>query len=380
MRDKFILAAGPNHPIGDTGGSEQVTLTVAQMPSHSHSYGLAYTNDGPHSLYPQISDGGISLKSLSTNDSGSSQPHSNMPPYYTLCAIQKISRDDTDGPTFVPSVSEEGVISWTNDGGLPNPEPVNIRGPEGPAGPKGEAGQDGEQGPQGIQGVQGDQGIQGLPGATGPQGPEGQAGKTPYIGENGNWWIGETDTGVQAAGSGADIEFGDGLSKDGETVSVTIPTRGIFTTEEYEALPTAQKNTGLLIVDDGQSGGGSGGGSSSAEEIYSTEETRIGTWSDGKPLYRKVINASSNQDGDNVLLATLPEVLNIKRITGCASFSDQSGTYWIPIPYFYPSGGSIMVFVSNNQIIAIISTFGNAELTYELIVEYTKTTDQEVTA
>ena len=28
----------------------------------------------------------------------------------------------------------------------------------------------------------------------------GEDGLTPYIGENGNWWIGEEDTGVQAAG------------------------------------------------------------------------------------------------------------------------------------------------------------------------------------
>ena len=26
-------------------------------------------------------------------------------------------------------------------------------------------------------------------------------GKTPYIGENGNWWIGDTDTGIKAGGS-----------------------------------------------------------------------------------------------------------------------------------------------------------------------------------
>lgn len=33
--------------------------------------------------------------------------------------------------TFIPSVSEEGIISWTNDGGLDNPEPRNVRGPTG---------------------------------------------------------------------------------------------------------------------------------------------------------------------------------------------------------------------------------------------------------
>lgn len=35
------------------------------------------------------------------------------------------------GTIFFPSVSEEGVISWTNNGNLPNPEPVNIKGKDG---------------------------------------------------------------------------------------------------------------------------------------------------------------------------------------------------------------------------------------------------------
>ena len=39
-----------------------------------------------------------------------------------------------NGATFTPSVSPEGVISWTNDRELPNPEPVNIKGEQGPAG------------------------------------------------------------------------------------------------------------------------------------------------------------------------------------------------------------------------------------------------------
>ena len=42
------------------------------------------------------------------------------------------------GATFTPSVSSDGVISWTNDKGLPNPDPVDIMGPEGPKGPKGD--------------------------------------------------------------------------------------------------------------------------------------------------------------------------------------------------------------------------------------------------
>ena len=36
-----------------------------------------------------------------------------------------------NGATFTPSVSEAGVISWTNDKNLNNPDPVNIKGEDG---------------------------------------------------------------------------------------------------------------------------------------------------------------------------------------------------------------------------------------------------------
>lgn len=36
-----------------------------------------------------------------------------------------------DGATFTPHVDADGTLSWTNDAGLDNPEPVNIRGPKG---------------------------------------------------------------------------------------------------------------------------------------------------------------------------------------------------------------------------------------------------------
>ena len=67
----------------------------------------------------------------------------------------------------------------------------------------------GEQGPQGIQGIQGEQGPKGDIGDIGPQGPAGQDGTngtdgedgiTPHIGENGNWFLGETDTGKPSRG------------------------------------------------------------------------------------------------------------------------------------------------------------------------------------
>ena len=40
----------------------------------------------------------------------------------------------TNGVTFTPNVSSEGIISWTNNAGLPNPESRDIRGPRGEPG------------------------------------------------------------------------------------------------------------------------------------------------------------------------------------------------------------------------------------------------------
>lgn len=38
------------------------------------------------------------------------------------------------GYTYTPHVSADGTLSWTNNGGLDDPDPVNIMGPEGPQG------------------------------------------------------------------------------------------------------------------------------------------------------------------------------------------------------------------------------------------------------
>lgn len=40
-----------------------------------------------------------------------------------------------NGVTFTPAVSAQGVISWTNDGGLPNPQSQDIKGVKGDPGP-----------------------------------------------------------------------------------------------------------------------------------------------------------------------------------------------------------------------------------------------------
>ena len=63
------------------------------------------------------------------------------------------------------------------------------------------AGQDGKNGSNGADGKDGKNGADGKDGKDGADGKDGQ---TPYIGENGNWWIGTTDTGVAAKGDKGD--------------------------------------------------------------------------------------------------------------------------------------------------------------------------------
>ena len=117
-------------------------------------------------------------------------------------------QDGEDGATFIPSVSENGIISWTNDKGLPNPEPVNIKGPkgdDGDAGPQGSPGQDGYSPTVQVEDIAGGSRIT-ITDEDGPHifeimdGLDGGEAATPEIGANGNWYIGGVDTGKPSRG------------------------------------------------------------------------------------------------------------------------------------------------------------------------------------
>lgn len=85
------------------------------------------------------------------------------------------------GPVFTPSISADGVVSWTNNGGLENPDPVSVKGDTGPQGPKGDQGDKGDTGATGPQGETGPQGATGATGAQGPKGDKGDKGDTGYL-------------------------------------------------------------------------------------------------------------------------------------------------------------------------------------------------------
>ena len=90
LRGKFVAGAddGTNYSVGATGGANTVTLTVAQMPSHSHSFGTYRNNYGPYSRVFGSGNSGFKMN-ISTANAGSTQAHENRPPYYALCYIMK---------------------------------------------------------------------------------------------------------------------------------------------------------------------------------------------------------------------------------------------------------------------------------------------------
>ena len=55
---------------------------------------------------------------------------------------EKGEKGDT-GTIFTPNVATNGELSWSNDGSLPNPQTVNIKGPKGDKGDKGDIGNTG---------------------------------------------------------------------------------------------------------------------------------------------------------------------------------------------------------------------------------------------
>jgi microcystin-dependent protein len=105
LQSRFPMHQGTNggntFVIGETGGNESVTLTVQQIPAHSHTPGAntAGGSDNPASHVwglsntgkPYANTGGptVQFNPLTVAPAGGSQPHDNMHPY--LCVTFIIS-------------------------------------------------------------------------------------------------------------------------------------------------------------------------------------------------------------------------------------------------------------------------------------------------
>ena len=110
----FTLTDGAKIDLGDIRGPAGPRGEAGPQGPKGDSFQTVVEDDG---------NGNIIIRALTTEETGTS---------------------GQNGYTFTPYVSAEGVISWTNDGGLVNPEPVNIKGPAGANGQQGPAGTNGK--------------------------------------------------------------------------------------------------------------------------------------------------------------------------------------------------------------------------------------------
>lgn len=106
LRDRFVVGAGLNYNPGNTGGQNNVALTIDQMPIHNHyasdsGHIHAYNNVGIFGLSQTLQSGtvgigagdgtGIGYANITVGYSGGGQAHENRPPYYALAYIMRVS-------------------------------------------------------------------------------------------------------------------------------------------------------------------------------------------------------------------------------------------------------------------------------------------------
>jgi microcystin-dependent protein len=122
LRDRFVVGVGSGYSLNSTGGSNSVTLSTNQLPSHSHSISVTsdatshthstnisgvrnlnnYSQPGSNNLgytnYTTVSTSGTNPSNLThshaiqgTSDSvGGGTAHENRPAYYALAFIMAV--------------------------------------------------------------------------------------------------------------------------------------------------------------------------------------------------------------------------------------------------------------------------------------------------
>lgn len=112
------------------------------------------------------------------------------------------------------------------------------------------------------------------------------------------------------------------------------------------------------------------------KDVYSEEEQVIGTWKDGKLLYRKVISVSSIDCSKAGFKYVEHGISNLKNVINCVYHfyaSDISSAYTN-----FTFNGAITSLSYNDSNIRFYTDDWEVVNDWSFIIEYTKTTDSEV--
>ena len=303
LRDKFVVGAGTSYEVGAVGGEKEHVLTTQELAKHRHNEMAVTDLENPQQARFVISNisgatmPGVAINgtpftattasaAISTEYEGDNQPHNNLPPYYALCYIMKISPD--------PAV--DGVT---------------------------------------------------------------QAELTQALA-----------TKQDAFEVGPTLELTANARTAGGRLEVKTPVQSVLTQAEYDALSEEKKNKGLYVIDDGNGGASSG----FSGEVYSTEETRIGTWIDGRALYRKTFVVDVTTTGPSTITLSNTSGLHIDTLMNAygayTALTSNAGISHRPIDGVYSMG----LNEDKTKLLAYTSASSQNRINF-VVLEYTKTTD-----
>ena len=83
VKDRFVLAAGDSYSVNATGGEKTHTLTVNEMPGHSHEVWMEFRGGAEGLAFNSwiVAGGGGTSATVTSESRGGGQAHNNMPPY-----------------------------------------------------------------------------------------------------------------------------------------------------------------------------------------------------------------------------------------------------------------------------------------------------------
>ena len=151
---------------------------------------------------------------------------------------------------------------------------------------------------KGLKGDKGDNGTNGQDGQNGQPGRDGQNGEIPRIGDNGNWWVGNTDLGVKAQGNPGTNGQNGQPGRDGQNgLTPRIGDNGNWWVGDTDLNVKAQGNPGT----NGQNGQpGRDGQNGETPRIGDNGNWWIGNQDTGKPARGEQGTPGSNgRDGQN---------------------------------------------------------------------------------
>lgn len=254
-----------------------------------------------------------------------------------------------------------------------------LTGPAGPAGKDGAPGANGKDGAPGYTPVKNVDYFDGAPGADGKDGAPGKDGVDGKDGEPGA-------PGAPGA-DGKDGEKGDpgadgANGKDGNGIASIVQTGGTGApgTVDTHTITMTNGETYDINIYNGKDGADGTGGSGGSSDVYSTEETVVGTWIDGKPIYRKVYVTTSASTAVNVADTTSLHVDTCVQLEGIIQSSVSGSKHKQKIGDGIVNGETALWIRDSGYIAMSIKGVSTNPNFYDgqpvtITFEYTKTTD-----